>query len=73
MFTMVPYYHLPKLHEMIRGDVPAPEPSIWAAYRRLLPVLWRQLRYEDAVIVPDLPEGATPYGAEAERLRPHAV
>ncbi|MEM6825369.1 MAG: fatty acid desaturase [Pseudomonadota bacterium] len=73
MFTMVPYYNLPKLHEMIRFDVPAPEPSIWAAYRRLVPVLWRQLKYEDAVIVPKLPEGATPYGPEVSRLMPHAV
>ena len=73
MFTMVPYYHLPKLHELIRHDVPPPEPSILAAYRRLVPVLLRQLRYEDAVIVPTLPEGATPYRAEVEHLRPHAV
>ena len=73
MFTMVPYYHLPKLHALIRHDVPAPEPSIGAAFRRLLPVLWRQLRYEDAVIVPDLPKGATPYREEVKRLLPHAV
>ncbi len=73
MFTMVPYYHLPKLHELIKHDLPAPEPSIWAAYRRLFPVLWRQLQYKDAVIVPELPPGATPYRPEVEALRPHAV
>lgn len=73
MFTMVPYYHLPALHALIRHDVPAPEPSIGAAFRRLIPVLRRQLRYEEAVIVPELPEGATPYGAEVEGLRVHAV
>lgn len=73
MFTMVPYYHLPKLHELIRHDVPAPDPSIFAAFRRLVPVLVRQLKYADAVIVPELPEGATPYRQEVERLRPHAV
>lgn len=73
MFTMVPYYNLPKLHALIRHDTPAPEPSIAAAFRRLLPVLWKQLRYEDAVIIPELPSTATPYRAEIERLRPHAI
>ena len=73
MFTMVPYYHLPKLHALIGKDLPAPEPSIWAAYRRLIPVLVRQLRYEDAVIVPELPEGAAPYRPEVQKLLPHAV
>ena len=72
MFTMVPYYNLPALHELIKHDTPAPEPSILAAYRRLLPVLWRQLSYRDAVIVPKLPDGATPYRSEVDRLLPHA-
>lgn len=73
MFTMVPYYHLPKLHALIRHDVPEPDPSILAAFRRLLPVLVRQLRYEDAVIVRDLPDGAAPYRDEVNALLPHAV
>ncbi len=73
MFTMVPYYRLPQLHDLIRHDVPAPEPSMIAAYRRLIPVLVRQLKQEDAVIVPDLPAGAAPYRDEVERLRPFAV
>jgi fatty acid desaturase len=73
MFTMVPYYNLPKLHALIKHDLPAPEPSILAAYRRLLPVLWRQLRYQDAVIVPALPHTAQPYRREVEALLPHAV
>ena len=73
MFTMVPYYQLPRLHEMIKQDLPEPEPSIWAAYKRLVPVLLKQLRYQDAVIIRELPEGATPYRPEVEKLRPHAV
>ena len=73
MFTMVPYYRLPALHELIKHDLPAPEPSILAAYRRLIPVLLRQLNNEHAVIVPDLPAGAAPYRNEVEHLRPHAV
>ena len=73
MFTMVPYYRLPALHELIKHDLPPPEPSILSAFRRLVPVLLRQLAYRDAVIIPELPEGATPYRAEVEQLRPHAV
>ena len=73
MFTMVPYYNLPKLHELIKHDLPVPEPSIFIAFRRLLPLLIKQLKYEDAVIIQDLPLGAAPYGKEVEILRPNAV
>jgi len=73
MFTMVPYYNLPKLHALIQGQVPEPERSILAAFRRMVPVLWRQLRDEKAVIVYDLPKDAPPYRDEVAALRPHAV
>ncbi|MEM6310635.1 MAG: fatty acid desaturase [Pseudomonadota bacterium] len=73
MFTMVPYYNLPALHDLIGHDLPAPEPSIPAAFRRMLPVLWRQLHYQDAVIVYDLPDTAAPYRPEVAALRSHAV
>jgi len=73
MFTMVPYYNLPRLHELIKHDTPPPDPSIIAAFRRLLPVLLRQLKYNDAVIVPNLPPTAAPYRDEVEKLRPFAV
>lgn len=73
MFTMIPYYSLPALRELIQHDLPEAEPSIAQAYRRLLPVLWRQLKDEKAVIIYDLPEGAAPYRDEVNVLRPHAV
>lgn len=73
MFTMVPYYQLPALHELLKGDLPAPQPSILAAFRQLLPVLRKQLSNADAVIVPELPDGAAPYRDEVEKLKPHAV
>lgn len=66
-------WYRPKLHALIKHDVPAPEPSIYAAFKRLIPVLIRQLKYKDAVIIPDLPKSATPYGADVETLKPHAV
>ncbi|MDD9922899.1 MAG: fatty acid desaturase [Boseongicola sp.] len=73
MFTMVPYYRLPDLHEQIKHDLPPAYPSLFAAFRELIPVLLKQLRYQDAVILPKLPDSATPYRPEVEKLRPHAV
>lgn len=61
MFPMVPYHRLPALHERIKDDLPAPDPSIWQAYRRILPILWRQLRYQDVFLHRDLPATAQPY------------
>ena len=61
MFPMVPYHRLPDLHERIRHDLPAPSPSIWAAYREMLPVLLRQLRNDDVFLRRDLPPTARPY------------
>ena len=64
MFPMVPYHALPRLHELIRHDLPEPDKSIVHAYRRVLPVLLRQLRNEDVFLVRELPTTARPYRAE---------
>jgi len=61
MFPMVPYHALPQLHERIKDDLPEPSPSIFAAYREVIPVLLRQLRYEDFFLRRDLPATARPY------------
>ncbi len=44
MFPMVPYHRLRDLHEEIKADLPAPTPSIAAAYREIIPVMLRQWR-----------------------------
>lgn len=44
MFPLVPYHALPKLHEVIRHDCPPPYPSIFSAWRELLPAVLRQVR-----------------------------
>jgi fatty acid desaturase len=67
MFPMVPYHRLPDLHARIRADLPAPSPSIIAAYAEMLPVLWRQLRYQDVFLRRDLPPSARPYRDEFHR------
>lgn len=61
MFPMVPYHRLPELHERIKHDLPAPNTSMWQAYREVLPILHRQLTYHDEFLQRDLPEGAAPY------------
>jgi fatty acid desaturase len=61
MFPMVPYYNLPRLHELIKHDLPAPDPSIWHAYRTMLPVVWRQRKDPDYYLKRELPPTAKPY------------
>ncbi len=61
LFPMVPYHRLPELHELIKNDLPAPNPSIWHAYREMLPVLKRQLRGEEVFIERKLPANAHPF------------
>ena len=61
MFPMVPYHALPRLHELIMHDLPAPTPSIWACYKEIFPTWARQLRGEDYYLLRKLPETAKPY------------
>ena len=42
MFPQVPFYHLPKLHNLIKGQLPNSYPSLWACYKELIPLLLNQ-------------------------------
>ena len=64
MFPMVPYHALPKLHEMIKSDLPAANTSILDAYRQMFPAWRRQLQGEDYFLVRELPATAKPYRPE---------
>ena len=64
MFPMVPYHALPRLHETIKHDLPAPNRSIGAGFAEMWPALIRQLRYEDFFIKRELPPTAKPYREE---------
>lgn len=72
IITMVPYYRLPELNELIKHELPASDSSIYAAFRRHIPVLLPQLRNREVVIVPKLPEGVTPYRKKVERRLIHS-
>jgi fatty acid desaturase len=67
MFPMVPYHALPELHEEVKHDMPAPYKSTIAAFREILPALWRQLREPGYFITRELPASASPFRAELHR------
>lgn len=64
MFPMIPYHALPRLHAMIKHDLPAPNPSIWHGYKEMLPAFLRQLKNEDYFLKRELPPTAKPYRDE---------
>ena len=70
MFPMVPYHALPALHEAIRHDLPAPNPSIPHAYREMIGALLRQRREPGWYLRRDLPPTARPYRAELHEAVP---
>ena len=39
MFPMVPYYRLPELHEEVSRDCAPVYPSLWAAYKEIIPAI----------------------------------
>jgi fatty acid desaturase len=59
MFPMVPYHALPKLHEAMKADCPPPYPSLLAAWREILPALWRQICEPHYFVERRLPATAT--------------
>lgn len=69
MFPMVPYHALPRLHDLIKDDLPAANPSIWAAYKEMWPAVRRQLRNEEYFLKRELPPTAKPYRAEFHECR----
>ncbi len=64
MFPMVPYHALPRLHALIKHDLPAPNPSIADAYGDLIYALVRQTREAGYTIRRALPPTAQPYCEE---------
>jgi len=44
MFPLVPYHALPKLHALVKDDCPVPYSGLAAAYREIVPALFRQNR-----------------------------
>ncbi len=55
LFPLIPYHALPKLHEAIKADCPAPYPSTIAAYCEIIPALARQLKEPTYYVRRELP------------------
>jgi fatty acid desaturase len=72
MFPMVPYHALPRLHEVIKHDLPAPNRSIAEGFAEMWPAFRRQIVYEDYFIKRELPPTARPYREEFHAVSPGA-
>jgi MocE subfamily Rieske [2Fe-2S] domain protein len=44
MFPLVPYHALPKLHSAVKDDCPTPYPSLFSAWREIVPTVLRQVK-----------------------------
>jgi len=60
MYPNVPFYALPALHNAIKGDCPSAYPSLWAAYKEMVPAVLKQQRDQNHYIQRLLPSGANP-------------
>ena len=58
MFPLVPYHALPKLHEVVKKDMPKPYKSIWDAYKEIIPALTRQAKDPEYYVKRELPATA---------------
>jgi fatty acid desaturase len=70
MFPMVPYHALPRLHQTIKADLPAPTRSIADGFREMWPAFKRQLLNEDYFLKRDLPATAKPYREDFHQYVP---
>ena len=70
MFPMVPYHALPRLHELIKHDLPAPNTSIWDAFREMVPAILRQRHEPGYYVRRELPPTARPYREEFHQTVP---
>src|SRR5262249_26564201 len=44
MFPLVPYHNLPKLHALVKADMPTPYTSIFNAWKEIVPAVLRQVK-----------------------------
>ena len=58
MYPMVPYHRLPELHRAVKEDCAPASPSLWHAWREIIPCVFRQLKDPQHFIRPQLPPGA---------------
>lgn len=60
MFPLVPYHALPRLHAIVRDDMPTPYPSLLGAWKEIVPALLHQVRDPAWCVKRKLPEARRP-------------
>ena len=74
MFPMVPYYRLPELHEEISRDCAPVYPSLWAAYKEIIPAIGSPAQGPGVLRAPRTAARRRPVQrAHAARRRPRAA
>jgi fatty acid desaturase len=68
MFPMVPYHALPRMHDAIKDDCPPAYAGNWAAYREIVPALFRQWRDPGYHVRRVLPGQLPPPGRPAAEI-----
>ena len=63
MFPLVPYHNLPRLHKIVRDDMPTPYPGLLDAWREIIPAVWRQARDPGYFVKRKLPTPTVRYAA----------
>jgi MocE subfamily Rieske [2Fe-2S] domain protein len=59
MFPLVPYHALPRLHELVKADMPTPYRGLVDAWREIIPTLLKQVKDPSFHIKRKLPAPAT--------------
>ena len=60
MFPLVPYHALPKLHELVKADMPAPYRGLREAWREIIPAILRQTKDPGYFVKRTLPTPTQP-------------
>lgn len=58
MYPLVPYHALPRLHELVKADMPKPVDGIVAAFREIVPALIKQSKDGAYALKPVMPEAS---------------
>jgi len=59
MFPLVPYHALPRLHALIKADMPAPYASVLSAWQEIIPTLRKQRKDPTYCVVRPIPAPAS--------------
>lgn len=68
MFPLVPYHALPKLHALIKADMPTPYNGLLEAYREIIPALLRQSKDPTYYVQRQLPAQSANVDLSADNL-----